>query len=114
MGTGEDLPIEVVAALPEEQVLISLSVSSGTTARESVQLADVRSKLPGLDITGCSLAVWGKPVPDDHVLKANDRVEVLRPLIIDPRDARRQLATEGQVMGVLSSSADQGSAPSTD
>ena len=106
MESDEGIPIEVVAAIPGCQALVSLSVPAGTTARQSVGLADLESKVSGLDVSRCPLAVWGDPVPDHHVLKANDRVEVLRSLVIDPRDARRRLATEGRVMGVSTPSED--------
>ena len=35
-------------------------------------------------------AVWGKPVQSDHVLSEGDRLEVLRPLRVDPKVARRE------------------------
>ena len=35
-------------------------------------------------------AVWGKPVEPLHVLKDGDRLEVLRPLRVDPKVARRE------------------------
>ena len=36
------------------------------------------------------VAVWGKPVSTDQVLKPTDRVEVLRGLRVDPKVARRE------------------------
>lgn len=100
MASGDRIPVEVVAATPEIQVLVSLSVPAGTTARQSLGLAGIAEKVSGLDASQCPLAIWGAPVADHHVLQANDRVEVLRPLVMNPRDARRKLAIEGQVMGV--------------
>ena len=35
-------------------------------------------------------AVWGRPVALDHALKDGDRLEVLRPLRVDPKVARRE------------------------
>ena len=100
MESDDVIAIEVVAALRDRQALVSLSVPAGTTARRAVGLAALDSRVPGLDVSQCPLAIWGDPVSDQQVLEANDRVEVLRELVIDPRDARRRLATEGQVMGV--------------
>jgi len=37
-------------------------------------------------------------VPRDRVLAAGDRVEVLRPLVEDPKERRRRLAREGRSM----------------
>jgi len=99
MALAEHISIEVVAALPNRQVLISLPVPVGTTASQALVLADLESSLPELDISVCALAIWGEVVADDRVLCVDDRLEVLRPLVTDPRDARRQLASEGQFMG---------------
>ncbi|EGO81055.1 hypothetical protein XFEB_02135 [Xylella fastidiosa EB92.1] len=37
-------------------------------------------------------AVFGVLVTSDHVLNDGDRVELLRPLLIDPKEARRRRA----------------------
>ena len=101
MASVDNIPVEIVAALPGRQLLLKLTVPVGTTARESILLADIDAKIPGLNAARCEIAIWGRHVTGDHVLMKNDRVEVLRPLQIDPRDARRRLASEGQVMGVV-------------
>ncbi len=106
MDTAEYIPIEVVAALPERQVLIALSVPATTTAREALAMASIDRQLPELDIAGCPLAVWGEPVAPERVLRPGDRLEILRPLQIDPREARRRLASAGQVMGPASETDD--------
>ncbi len=85
--------------MPGRQVLLALAVRKGTTASEAVDLADLGSHLPELDLARAELAIWGERVGRDRVLEKGDRVEILRPLAIDPRDARRQLAKAGQVMG---------------
>jgi sulfur carrier protein len=35
-------------------------------------------------------AVWGRAVPQDYVLQADDRIELVRPLRVDPMTARRE------------------------
>lgn len=107
MDNAEYILIEVVAALPERQVLIALSVPAKITAREALAMATIDKRLPELDCADCPLAVWGEPVSPERVLGPGDRLEILRPLQIDPRDARRQLANAGQVMGPASGTEDQ-------
>lgn len=100
--TGGDQPdvieVEVAFALPERQRIIVLSVPVGTTARHAVSLADLPSHFPDLDETTfseASLGIFGKLLraPERHVLRAGDRVEVYRPLTIDPKEARKQRAS---------------------
>ena len=39
---------------------------------------------------GLRLGVWGKPRSADTLLRDRDRVEIYRPLTVDPKEARRQ------------------------
>jgi putative ubiquitin-RnfH superfamily antitoxin RatB of RatAB toxin-antitoxin module len=59
-----------------EQALVFLSTQSGLFASKSA--------------LGWQTAVWGKPVELTHTLKDGDRLEVLRPLRVDPKVARRE------------------------
>ncbi|MEQ5803727.1 RnfH family protein [Halomonas sp. H10-9-1] len=87
------IDIEVAFALPGRQRIISLRVPLGTTAGEAVALADLPSHFPELPADAFSapdLGLFGKRLrePSIHRLRAGDRVEVYRGLIIDPKAAR--------------------------
>ena len=99
MGQARQFRIEVVFALPERQELIAMTVSAGTTAAEAVQQSGIVDRFPGHDVAACRLGVWGQPVAGDRALQPGDRVEIYRPLDIDPREARMRLAAEGRSMG---------------
>jgi putative ubiquitin-RnfH superfamily antitoxin RatB of RatAB toxin-antitoxin module len=45
------------------------------------------------------LGVWGVEVEREFALKPGDRVEISRPLTVDPRVMRRELLDDGRVMG---------------
>ncbi|MEL7448350.1 MAG: RnfH family protein [Pseudomonadota bacterium] len=91
---GEGLPItvEVAYALPARQLLLSLQVPPGTTARAAVRLSGIADAFDGLDPATADLGVFGRKVKGDHVLRPGDRVEIYRPLIADPKAARRSRA----------------------
>jgi putative ubiquitin-RnfH superfamily antitoxin RatB of RatAB toxin-antitoxin module len=91
--------IEVVCALPERQLLLSVELPSGTSARNAVVLSAIQDKFPEVNISDCALGVFGKEVADDYPLVAGDRVEIYRPLLNDPRETRRTLAASGGTMG---------------
>ena len=93
------LSVEVVYAERDRQVLKQIEIAPGTSALEAVRLADLQKEFPRIRPANADIAVWGRKVAADEVLRHGDRVEVLRPLEIDPRDARRTLAQAGQVMG---------------
>lgn len=96
--TAGEVTVEVVFALPERQETLSLTAPPGTTAREAVRSSGLAGRFPGHDFERCALGIWGRPVPDETPLRDGDRVEVYRPLAIDPREARRRLAERGLTM----------------
>jgi len=98
MGVAR-IRVEAVYALPDRQVLVALELDAGAIAADAVTASGVIESFAGGRIEELSLAIWGKPVPRETPLKDGDRVEILRPLRIDPREARRQLAEKGSVMG---------------
>lgn len=91
----DEIRIEVAFALSDHQELIALKVNSGCTALEAVQQSGINNKFPELDLDGMELGIFSRPLngvvlplPEDYVLKENDRVEIYRPLINDPKHAR--------------------------
>lgn len=97
MPTGRLLRIEVAFALPCRQRLISLEVEPHTTAAEAVE----RANLPGLfpEVPDAifrqpAIGIFGKVLraPHSYRLRDGDRVEVYRPLVIDPKAARQARA----------------------
>lgn len=87
------ISVEVAYALPERQWLRTLQVPPGTTLYEAVQ----RSGLPeacAFALETAVLGVFGKvePEPRKRVLLAGERAEIYRPLLTDPKDARKARA----------------------
>ena len=89
---AESIPVEVVYAEPDNQVVISLSVVPGTTLIEAVELSGISTRFPGVLLMDSPKGVYGVRKPDDYVLQEHDRVEIYRPLTTDPREARRKRA----------------------
>jgi uncharacterized protein len=90
--------IEVAYALPTQQVILPVKVSSGTTAEQAIMASGVLAKFPEIDLARNKLGIFGKLVKADTVLREHDRVEIYRPLIADPKEVRRQRALDGKVM----------------
>ena len=88
------LAVEVVYAMRGEQVLLSLKVSPGTTVCEAIAQSGIARRFPQIDPAHSKVGVFGRLVKPDRVLQAGDRVEIYRPLIADPKEARRQRARQ--------------------
>ena len=90
--------IEVVYALPNDQILLKQQVSAGTTVAEAIQASGVLDEHPEIDLANNKLGIFGKLTKADAVLRDKDRIEIYRPLIADPKEVRRKRAEEGKVM----------------
>lgn len=92
------LDVEVVFALPDRQVLLDASVPAGASVRDAIEVSGIASRFPGIDLDTLKVGIWGRAVDRDAALRPGDRVEIYRPLEIDPKEARRQLARAGLTM----------------
>lgn len=95
---SKTIPVEVAYALPTQQILLKINVAEGATAEQAVQASGILEKFPEIDLTQNKIGIFGKLTKTDSVLRENDRVEIYRPLIADPKGVRRQRAAEGKAM----------------
>ena len=93
-GPLERLRIEVVYAQPERAWRVQLLLPAGATARQAFEASGLRSRIADLQLGDPDLGVFASPVGADHRLRDGDRVEIYRPLLIDPKDARRRRAAQ--------------------
>jgi uncharacterized protein len=80
------ITVEVVYAWPLEQQICTLEVPEGTTVAQAIALSNPAQR----PLSDCTVARFGRPVALDTVLRALDRIEILRPLRVDPKKARRR------------------------
>jgi putative ubiquitin-RnfH superfamily antitoxin RatB of RatAB toxin-antitoxin module len=79
--------VSVVLAEPGRASCVNLALAPGATLIDAAQASGLWQPASGL-----TLGVWGHRLPGDTVLADGDRVEIYRPLQIDPKDARRHRA----------------------
>ena len=89
------IDIEVAYANPEQQVIITLNLPEGATARQAISASGLLNRFPEIDKTDIKAGIFGSVCKPDQPLKQGDRVEIYRPLIHDPKEARRQRAAKG-------------------
>lgn len=99
MADFDLITVEVAYALPHQQKIISLLVEPGTTALQAVVRSGIVNYFPDIDMDSLKLGIFGQSLgakgvdsAASHVLHQGDRVEIYRPLISDPKDARRKRA----------------------
>jgi len=84
--------VEVVYALREEQALVLLDLEEGATAWQAVERSGLLACFPDIDPAHASLGIFGRVTAPATRLRDGDRVEIYRPLAVDPKDARRDRA----------------------
>lgn len=92
---NNDIEIELVYGTASRQKLYRFRLPAQTTARQAVLQSPILQDFPEADIH-VPLGIFGKRVKDDVLLQNGDRIELYRPLIADPKEARRQRATPRQ------------------
>lgn len=70
-----------------------IDVLPGCNAKQAVQQCGALSDCAELALDALKLGVWGKRCSLNHVLKDKDRLEIYRPLRVDPKVARRERFT---------------------
>lgn len=85
--------VEVAYADPNRQILRAVTVPIDTTLIEAVAASGVLteiSELSGTSFVPDGYGIFGQHAIPEQKLREGDRVEIYRPLLIDPKDARRQ------------------------
>jgi len=80
-----DLHVEVVYALAGAQDIVVLRLPPGASAADAVAAS-------GLAVAGMRMGIGGREVAPGQILRQGDRVDILRPLLLDPKEARRRRA----------------------
>jgi uncharacterized protein len=97
------IKVEVAYATPARQLIVPLEVPLGTTALETVKRSNIAAEFSEINIKKDPMGIFskpldgkGRPTPDEYAMCAGDRVEIYRPLIIDPKAARLDRAKTAQ------------------
>ncbi len=92
------ITVEVIYALPHEQIFLVVTVPQGTILADAVKMSGILGTHPEIDLGSNKVGIFGKLSKLDTVLREKDRVEIYRPLIADPKEVRKRLAEEGKAM----------------
>lgn len=84
--------VEVAYAKPEKQLILTVACASSVTVQEAIVRSGILGKFPEIDLASNQVGVFGKIATLQTALRPGDRVEIYRPLIADPKDARKRRA----------------------
>ncbi len=84
------LQVEVVYASQNgSQLLIPTAATDGETVEQVIQRSGILQHFPEIDLSQQKVGIFGKRVDLNHPINSEDRIEIYRPLITDPKTARR-------------------------
>ncbi|MGH1538446.1 MAG: RnfH family protein [Gammaproteobacteria bacterium] len=84
--------VEIAYISAEHQEVLSVKMPENCTVEDAINASGILKKCSEIDLAKCSVGIYGKVVKNSQILKDLDRVEIYRPLIIDPMHARRKRA----------------------
>ncbi len=92
------IAIEVAYGEPNKQRVISLEVEEGTSLYEAALLSGITQEFTHLDLTNIPMGIFSKRSanPKQQIVQAGQRIELYRPLLLDPKQARILRAAKQQ------------------
>jgi len=100
MATDNGLPltiaIEVAYASVNKSWLIPVEVEEGTTVQQAIASSGILQQCPDINLQTNKVGLFSKIIELDVPVRAGDRIEIYRPLVLDPKEARRLRAEKAK------------------
>lgn len=90
--TGNGFRVEVAYARQDVQALVAVDVPPGARLIDAVELSGLLQRFPEIDPQRLDAGIFSRPAAADTPLRPNDRVEIYRPLLVNPKEMRRKRA----------------------
>jgi putative ubiquitin-RnfH superfamily antitoxin RatB of RatAB toxin-antitoxin module len=89
------MQIGVTYAEPDQQIWLSLEVPEGSTVLNAIERSGILNRCPQVDLKNNKVGIFGKITKLTTSLSEGDRVEIYRPITIDPKTVpQRKIATD--------------------
>jgi uncharacterized protein len=95
------LTVEVCYALAGAQTLLTVELPAGATLQRAIEVSGILQRFPSIDLNTQKVGVFGKLKPLDTVLADHDRVEIYRPLLVDPKVSRQRRVEKTRKAGSI-------------
>jgi putative ubiquitin-RnfH superfamily antitoxin RatB of RatAB toxin-antitoxin module len=97
--TDQQISIEVVYGTPEKQALLEVVVEQGTTVEQAILASGIVKRFSDINLEVLKVGIWNRTCKLTDLPKKGDRIEIYRPLIADPKEARRRRAEKAKDEG---------------
>lgn len=83
------MKIELVYASPTKQCLHQVDLPEGSTVQQAIEASPLLAEFPEIEFHQNTIGIFGKKTTLSTPLTSGDRIEIYRPLLIDPMQKRR-------------------------
>ena len=90
MAEPDLIDVDICYATPGLQINRAVQVPTGSTIQQAIMQSGVLRECPAIDLTVSRVGIYGKLKTLDTEVRAQDRIEIYRPLVADPKDSRRR------------------------
>jgi putative ubiquitin-RnfH superfamily antitoxin RatB of RatAB toxin-antitoxin module len=89
-----EIKVEVAYATPDSQRIFTVNVPVGSTIETAIDRSGVLDVFPEIDLLKQKVGIFSQPKKLSDIVFSGDRIEIYRPLTIDPKEARRKRANK--------------------
>ena len=90
----DEISVEVAFATPNKQRILATTVAKNSTVKQVINSSGILTQFPEIDLTKMSVGLFGKLCKLDRLIEQGERIEIYRPLLQHPMDARRNRAAK--------------------
>ena len=95
--SGRNVTIEVAyAASTRKQVVVSFDIPAGSTVEHAIRVSGIPDRFSHIDLSADAVGIFGQRASLKDTVSNGDRVEIYRPLVVDPKQARRRRADQAR------------------
>lgn len=91
--------IEIVYALPDSATTVTFNTEDDLSVEQVIVQCGILDKCPEINLTKLAVGIWNRTCKLHQIVKDGDRIEIYRPLIADPKEARRRRAEKAKDEG---------------
>ncbi len=96
MAKGDLVSVEVAYALPDEQIILKVDVAAGTSLKGAIERSGIQQRFPQIDLQRDRIGIYSRIANLEDTVAPGDRIEIYRPLLADPKEARRKRAKDSK------------------
>lgn len=86
---NDRITVEVAYAKPDQQIVIALVIAADSSVAQAIQASGILDQFPEINLSHQKVGIFGQVYALDKAVNDGDRIEIYRPLLQNPMDARR-------------------------